>query len=367
MGDQMHKKLTFAFIASAFALLGSIAGPALADPPDGDTVMEIHRGGLAYDAQGESYQALSMFGQACEMGLAAACTMAGQLEHELADSEKAHIRAARMFAKACREGDDYACTQTGKALGPLSRANSTEPEGLMTLTLLRMGEECRHEGGEQACKDAAQMLSDNDEIGVDLFVVRSYAERACADGDRPGCVSVAALPAAIPSTEETLGRNEALCMAGFAGGCDALLDPLMAATAGDETEWSIGVLKAACDEWVGSACANLGHYYSQGPEDILQLAEARVYMRKGCDAFVSKACFAFGVMQKKGMGGPVNTPRSVSLVAHACELGHAKACTTLAKIAELNNETEAGGVSTAEALRRACRLGDRNACGDSKS
>ncbi|HCH96009.1 MAG TPA: hypothetical protein DFK13_14435, partial [Erythrobacter sp.] len=82
--------------------------------------MEIHRGGLAYERDGDTYAALSMYGQACDMGLAAACTLGGQIEHETASDNKDHIRAARMFAAACRAGDDLACTRTGMALGPLS-------------------------------------------------------------------------------------------------------------------------------------------------------------------------------------------------------------------------------------------------------
>ena len=75
-------------------------------PFDDEAMMEIHRGGLAYERDGDIYAALSMYGQACDMGLAAACTLGGQIEHETASDNKDHIRAARMFATACRAGDD---------------------------------------------------------------------------------------------------------------------------------------------------------------------------------------------------------------------------------------------------------------------
>lgn len=338
------------------------ASPSDAEPPDGETVMVILRDGLAYDASGDAYAALSMFGQACEMNLPAGCTMAGQIEHELASSEKDHIRAARMFAKACRAGDDLGCERTGIALGPLSRANSTEPEGLLTLALLRMGEECRHDNGEQACVDAAQLLGTDDEIGIDLDTARTYAKRACVDTDFPACVSATMLPAEERSEQETFARRDMLCATGWAGACDALAEPLIAGTAGDDGKRSLAVLGAACEDQVGIACANLGLYYSQGPEETRDLSLARNFFRFGCDGFVAKACFAFGVMKKQGTGGPVNETRAVSLVGHACELGHPDACATLVRIAEQSDEGVAAGISAKEAARRACRLGHKSSC-----
>lgn len=353
-------------VRAAFAsmALAAICGTAHArsEAPDGAVVMEIHRGGLAYDAQGESHAALSMFGQACDLGLAAACTMAGQIEHELATSGKDHIRAARKFAKACRAGDDVACTGTGIAIAPLSRASSEEPDGAMTFALLAMAEECRHAGGEQACVDAAQLLGADDEAAIDLAVAREYAARACAKEHRPACVGVAMLPSDSRTSEDTLRRQDAQCALGWAGGCDALLEPLMEGAAGKDGERYLGLLQAACDERVGIACANLGLYFSQGPESVQSPAIAHRYMRLGCDGFVAKACFAYGVMHKKGIGGRIDEARAISLVAHACELGHPAACATLARIAGESEEGKAAGIAPSEALRRACRLGDRASC-----
>ncbi len=357
MGSPMKFALT-CLIATA----GFVAGPAIAEVSDGDKVMEIHRGGLAYDAAGERLAALSMFGQACDMGLPAACTMAGQVEHETASNEKDHIRAARMFAKACRAGDDLACERTGMALGPLSRANSTEPDGVMTFALLAMGEECRHPGGEQACVDAAQLLGAQDGPGIDLFAARAYGARACEKEASERCTGVAMLPAGNRTSDETFQRSNLLCATGWAGGCDALLEPLMEESVGVDAKRHLDALVAACDERVGIACADLGLFYSQGPESARNPGAAYRYMRYGCDAFVAKACFAFGVMHKKGIGGRIDETRAVSLVGHACELGSPKACATLARIAGESETGTAAGIAAAEALRRACRLGDTSSC-----
>lgn len=344
--------------------LAAICGTANAgsEGPDGNVVMEIHRGGIAYDAQGESHAALSMFGQACDLGLPAACTMAGQIEHELATNGKDHIRAARMFAKACRAGDDLACTGTGIAIAPLLRASSAEPGGAMTFALLAMAEECRHADGEQACIDAAQLLGADEEASIDLVVAREYAARACAKERHPACASVAMLPIDSRTSEEDLQRNDTLCALGWAGGCDALLEPLMEGAAGKDGERYLDLLQAACDERVGIACANLGLYFSQGPESVQSPGIAHRYMRLGCDGFVAKACFAYGVMHKKGIGGRIDEARAISLVAHACELGHPTACATLARIATESEEGKAAWIPPSEALRRACRLGDRASC-----
>lgn len=352
-------------VTIACSVLAAVAAPAAIAqqmPPDGEVVMRIHRDGLAYDAAGEQHAAVSMFGQACDMGLAAACTMAGRVEHDLASNGKDHIRSARMFAKACRMGDELGCAGTGLALGPLSRANSTEPEGLTTLALLMMGEECRHEGGAQACVDAADLLGSGDDIGIDLAAVREYAVRACADEDRAGCAGLAVFPDVGNSPAEIREMREAACMAGRASGCDALLDELIAGADGKYREDNVALLQKACGEWVGIACADLGLYYSQGPEEYRQPDLARSFMRLGCDAFVAKACFAFSVMHKKGIGGPANEKRAVSLVGHACELGERKACNTLALIATSSDDGIAAGHTPEQARARACRLGERQAC-----
>lgn len=341
---------------------GLVATPAIAEASSDDKVMEIHRGGLDYDAAGERLAALSMFGQACDLGLPAACTMAGQIEHETASNAKDHIRAARMFAKACRAGDDLACERTGMALGPLSRANSTEPDGVMTFALLAMGEECRHPAGEQACVDAAQLLGAEEEPGIDLVAVKAYGLRACEKEVSAHCSGAAMLPAGNRSSDEAFQRNALLCASGWAGGCDALLEPLMEEIAEVDTKRQLDALRAACDEGVGIACADLGLYYSQGPENTRDLGAAYRSMRYGCDAFVAKACFAFAVMHKKGIGGRIDEKRAVSLVAHACELGSPKACATLARIAGESETGTAAGIAAAEALRRACRLGDTSSC-----
>lgn len=356
---RLIRRAILAFLAMAAP---SGATLALTESADGDTMMEIHRGGLAYDAKDESLAALSLFGQACDLGLPAACTMAGQIEHETASNDKDHIRAARMFAKACRSGDDLACERTGMALGPLSRANSAEPAGIMTLALLAMGEECRHPDGEQACVDAAQLLGAEEEPGIDLVAVKAYVARACGKQSFTSCIGQAMLPPEGRTRDEALQRSDLLCASGWAGGCDALLDPLLRGTAGADTARQLAALTAACDEEVGIACADLGLLYSQGPQAIRDPAASFRYMRQGCDAFVAKACFAFGVMHKKGIGGRIDETRAVSLVAHACDLGEPKACATLARIAGENGTGKAAGVDAAEALRRACRLGDTASC-----
>lgn len=359
MGAGMYRKLSDVL---ALLLLVGICSTAQAQAPDGDVVMALHRSGLAFDAQGNTAAALPKFAQACDLGLPAACTMAGLIEHEAARTTDHHMRAARLFAKACRAGDDLACMQTGIAFGPLSRASSDAPGSTMALALFAMAEECRHPDGEQACVDTAQLLGADEEHEADLVTARAYAERGCEKERFAACAGVAMLPGKPRTRAETVQRNVALCKSGWAGGCDALLNPLMAGVAGENTQHHLDVLKGVCEQQFGVACANLGLYFSQGPVDARSFEMARSYMRLGCDGFVAKACFAFGVMHKKGIGGPVNEARAVSLVAHSCELGEPKACFTLVGIAAKDDDGEAGGIAATEALRRACRLRDQVSC-----
>ena len=84
VGNRMHRTLT-TVAARIFApvLLAAAGTSTFAEakerPFDDEAMMEIHRGGLAYERDGDTYAALSMYGQACDMGLAAACTLGGQI------------------------------------------------------------------------------------------------------------------------------------------------------------------------------------------------------------------------------------------------------------------------------------------------
>ena len=77
VGNRMRGTLT-AVAARIFApvLLAAAGTSTFAEakerPFDDEALMEIHRGGLAYERDGDTYAALSMYGQACDMGLAAA-------------------------------------------------------------------------------------------------------------------------------------------------------------------------------------------------------------------------------------------------------------------------------------------------------
>ena len=107
-----------------------------------------------------------------------------------------------------------------------------------------MGEECRHDSA-QACVDAAQLLGTTEEIGADIAAVRGYAERTCEEQEFAGCISAAMLPAEELDAAEMRARNVLLCNAGWAGGCDALLEPLMTGEAPGEVDELKQALKGA--------------------------------------------------------------------------------------------------------------------------
>lgn len=130
---------------------------------------------------------------------------------------------------------------------------------------------------------------------------------------------------------------------------------------------NVAALTKACDAWIGIACANLGLYFSQGPDEYRHPAVARIFIRNGCDAYVAKACFAYGVMHKIGIGGPESEKRAPSLAGHACEPGERKACMTLAQIASSSDVGSAAGFTPDRAREHACRLGERQACNRGES
>lgn len=324
---------------------------------------ELHRSALAAEAEGETSLAIERFADACALGLAPSCTMAGIARLERASETDELMVAATELGKGCLAGSDFACARLGEALGRVSEV-SQEEEGIAAIALRQMGEECRATPNDSGCYEAAALLNAEERGGADLDMLSVYAQRACARGILPGCLPVGSAGRAV---DETYSRQKALCLVNRADGCIALLDVLLKDEDGETIPDARAALEAACSDRVGIACANLGLYLTHGPLGQRDEVAGRHFMRAGCDGAVAQACFAFAVMHKKGIGGPVNAKRSIGLAVHACELGWAEACETLATIAQTDGPEAAGG-NTAAALRsRACRLGGTESCGEGQA
>ncbi|OCC23561.1 hypothetical protein MB02_10295 [Croceicoccus estronivorus] len=341
------------------ALIGLIPLPAMAQEVPADP-FTLHEASVAAQDAGDLATALSGFSDACELGLAPSCTMAGLIEMDRADNALAYVDAAGLLAIGCLAGSDFSCERTSYALGRYSSFANDATSGYVAIALMQMGEECRKKPDGQACYDASALLQAERMGGADMAVIGTYAGRACANERRPGCMLAAAMPAA-PDDADPMALAGTRCDQGRADGCIALLSVLIPAQEGADTAGAIGALERACNANVGIACANLGLYRSYGPEAARDLIAGRHFMRAGCDGAVAQACFALAVMHKKGIGGPVDQRRSEALVRHACDLGWAKSCTTLARITELE-EALSDRPDPAVMRQRACRFGDQEAC-----
>lgn len=345
--------------AGRIVLAAVVFAPSLAAAePDVDP-FQLHHAALAAEVRGDILVAVEEFDRACSLGLAPSCTMAGLVKLDRNSDVDALMEAARDLSAGCLSGSDFSCVKLGEVLETVS-AQSQGGEGFSALAMLQMGEECRAAPTGGACHDAAALLRAEERGGADMDALQTYAAKACTRAARPGCLSVAA---PIVEGENTADQASRHCLTARSDGCSALLERLLLNEELPETLAARTALEQACDKRVGIACANLGLYYSNGPDAVRDDSVARQFMRAGCDGAIAQACFAFAVMHKKGIGGTANQQRSVELVSHACALGWAKACETLAVIIQDSGTSAMPGWDAAALRTRACRLGHDSSCG----
>ncbi len=333
------------------------ASGALADEIR-DKAYSRYRHGATAEASNDVVAAQTAYLEACGQGLAPACTMAGLIGIDLANSEKDYAKAARLFGKACLAGDDFACERVGYSLGRLSAESLVETSGIMKIALFEMGEECRKPGGETACFDASATMTIED-IGEDgLDAVHTYAQRACDRENGSGCLGLAAVGAA-PTTGSVQERDARRCSIGRADGCRAVTNRLIGLASASDLAADLSALTSACSAGVAIACSDYALVLSQGPANLRNEALALTHMRSGCDGNVAKACFALGAMLKKGQSGAADESAALKLVELACELAYGKACGTLAQIARQRGDDDA---NVDRLMARACRLGAAASC-----
>lgn len=343
---------------SMLILLATPGGSGALAGGMGDDAYSRYRDGAVAEASNDVAAAQTAYLDACEEGLAAACTMAGLIRIDLASSEKDYAKAARLFGKACLAGDDFACERVGYSLGRLSPESLVESNGLIKIALFEMGEECRKPGGETACFDASATVTIKDDAEEGLNTVRTYAQRACDRENSPGCMGLAALPAS-PTASSVQERDTGRCGIGRADGCRSITNRLMGPASASDLAADLTTLKSACAAGIAIACTDYALVLSQGPANLRNDALARTTMRSGCDGHVAKACFALGVMIKNGQGGAADESAALSLIELACDLGNGKACGTLAAIGgqRADDDTDIDRLN-----KRACRLGEAEAC-----
>jgi hypothetical protein len=123
-------------------------------------------------------EAVALFGRACELGLAIACTNHGASIWTRADDAAC---ARRVFEKACAVKEVFACGMIGRMM--VSSAQSDEQRAAARAHLERT---CQELGGAP-CKMLANHLVANELGPFDGAVIRPLLERACQGGDASAC------------------------------------------------------------------------------------------------------------------------------------------------------------------------------------
>ena len=144
----------------------------------GDASACFFRGAKLQGIPQRTEEAIALFGRACELGLAIACTNHGASIWMRADDAAC---ARRVFEKACAVKEVFACGMIGRMR--VSAAQTDEQRAAARAYFERT---CQELAGAP-CKMLANHLVANELGPFDAAQIRPLLERACQGGDASAC------------------------------------------------------------------------------------------------------------------------------------------------------------------------------------
>jgi hypothetical protein len=130
-------------------------------------------------------EAIALFGRACELGLAIACTNFGASEWSRGGDAGC---ARRAFDKACAVGEPFACGMIGRMMVEAARDEQSRSAARAYLEAT-----CQRIGGPP-CKMLATYLTADLLGAYDPEQIRALIERACDGGDTSACADLGGAP-----------------------------------------------------------------------------------------------------------------------------------------------------------------------------
>jgi TPR repeat protein len=312
---------------------------------------------LAATAPADEERALKLSSDACDAGVAPACTNAATLELEGETAERAISR----YERGCRLGDAEGCVSLGMLhFGgnyPFSNppssfrwflrgcaAGSAAACGDLALSYehgLGVGQDgpraavlatAACESGEPLfCSNAGVLYLQGAVIKQDLPRARGFFERACAGKSPLGCANLGLLYEAGQGVSQDFRRAVELyrqaCEGGSGLGCRRLGIALEAAL-GQPRDFKLAAqaYDQGCELGDAGSCSALGALYIEGHLGDTKAEYAAELLARACKGGSADGCYNLGVIYRRGQGVAKDDAIADKLRHEACTLGMDRAC-----------------------------------------
>lgn len=304
---------------------------------DGETLGCLLAGLILERTPDGTAEALRLFEQACDDGLADACSAAGEAHLRGRGTSRDPSRSIALFRRACEDGSASGCTS--EAFQHATGTGVPRDDERAT-PIFERGCDL---GNPSGCYNLGLMLEKGRGVTPNLARARAAYEKGCSGGDVLACTNLGFLherglggPADDREAAKlySLGCESDGCVPGDPIACSNLavfyrrgrggLDP--------DTRRSAELFRRACDRGQGVACGELGAMTSNGDGVRRDETRAAVLHEKGCSLGYVVACANLASALLHGIGIAPDAERAAELFRHACDAGDAVSCDDLRRM-----------------------------------
>jgi TPR repeat protein len=307
-------------------------------------------------------RAHELFLRACDLSHARACFESGRWEMDHGGQADA---AASLFGKACSLGDAAACS----AQVDLILASKVSIPFKQTRDAFDVA--CEQRQSIPACTALAYALLSGTDVPRDAERARELLGRSCTEpsSDPEACARLAEM--FVDGLGGDRDRTEASkyyrwsCNAGVARSCfeRGLLLTSDVGVRRDDAE-AVAMFTMACDRHLPRGCFEAGKILDAGTYVQQDLAGAAGFYDRACAAGIPTACWSLGVVQEKGpSGAPDYTAARAAYEAAITAGDPTTAKRLLARLLYngLGGRPEKGRAK--QYCKESCQGGDAKACG----
>lgn len=307
-------------------------------------------------------RARDLFLRACDLRHPRACFESGRwiLDHGGAVED-----AARLYGTACNLGDAAACSAqvdlilAGKVAIPFKETHEAFDVA------------CEQRQSIPACTSLAYALLAGTDVPRDAERARVLLQRSCTDpgSDPQACARLGNM--FVEGLGGDRDRTEAVkylrwsCNAGVAESCFQRGE-LLSSDEGvrrDDAE-AVAMFTIACDRQLAQGCYLAGKILDAGTFVKQDLAAASTFFQRACDAGIPASCTALGTVQERGVGGTPDYAAARAAYQSAIDKGApipAKRLMARLLWNGLGGRSERGRAK--QYCKESCQAGDAKSCG----
>ncbi len=298
--------------------------------------------------------------QACKKGHAGSCAWLSVREQKIKNPDSARA----FFSSRCEQKDHWSCVISGwlgtQVSGAMGRAHPEGPDlrgGLNDFSKACAG------GERRGCLEVARMQVKGVQLKADPKAGHEKISKMCEKGYPLAC---AELGSGLFSQELTGGVRVAAaklkqsCDGGSDLGCAHLGGLLIQS---NDLKSALPILQSSCDSGLGLSCLELGSLYRFGLKGVKRSSDmAYRLFQRACYASVSESCDHLAQMNLNSEGRPKNLKAAAKFFELSCDALSPLGCKSLSSAYERGSGVAKNPKKAQEYRGRACHNGDPISC-----